>query len=158
MDWISTAKWFWCWWRRSNPFHRRPSRSERKVSHQILTVLFFLTSPQGHANWQRYSYLFNSLGGAIAISIAQNIFTNGLTANLPKDAPGVDPQIVIGAGAAYLRKVITPEQLPGVLLAYMAGLKQAFIISIACGAIGTICACFVEWKSVKGKKLVPTAA
>jgi hypothetical protein len=101
---------------------------------------------------------FNSLGGAIAISIAQNIFTNGLTANLPETAPDVDPKVVINAGASYLRKVITPEQLPGVLLAYMDGLKQAFIISIACGSIGTICACFVEWKSVKGKKLAPVAA
>jgi hypothetical protein len=110
--------------------------------------------PTGNA----IAIFFNSLGGAIAISIAQNIFTNGLTANLPNYAPDVDPRIVIGAGAAYLRLFIKPEQLPGVLLAYMAGLKQAFVISIACGAIGTICACFVEWKSVKGKKLVPTAA
>ena len=98
------------------------------------------------------------MGGAIAISIAQNIFTNGLTANLPKDAPGVNPKVVINAGAAYLRKVITPEQLPGVLMAYMAGLKQAFVIAIACGGIATICACFVEWKSVKGKKLTTVAA
>jgi hypothetical protein len=101
---------------------------------------------------------FNSLGGAIAISIAQNIFTNGLTTNLPKTAPDVNPKVVINAGASYLRRVVTPEQLPGVLLAYMDGLKQAFIISIACGGIGTICACFVEWKSVKGKKLAPVAA
>jgi hypothetical protein len=90
--------------------------------------------------------------------VAQNIFTNGLTSNLPKTAPDVDPKVVISAGATYLRKVITAAQLPGVLMAYMDGLKQAFIISIACGGIGTICACFVEWKSVKGKKLAPVAA
>ena len=101
---------------------------------------------------------FNSLGGAIAISIAQNIFSNGLKSNLPKYAPGVDPEVVINAGAAYLRKAVTAAQLPGVLLAYMDGLKQAFIISIACGAIATICACFVEWKSVKGKKIAAVAA
>lgn len=120
----------------------------------VQVVLSTKDMPTGNA----IAIFFNSLGGAIAISIAQNIFTNGLTTNLPKDAPGVDPQIVIGAGAAYLRNVISPEKLPGVLLAYMAGLKQAFVISIACGAIGTICACFVEWKSVKGKKLAPAAA
>jgi hypothetical protein len=101
---------------------------------------------------------FNSLGGAIAISIAQNIFSNGLKSNIPKYAPDVNPETVINAGAAYLRKVISPADLPGVLLAYMDGLKEAFIISIACGAIATICACFVEWKSVKGKKLAPVAA
>jgi hypothetical protein len=100
----------------------------------------------------------NSLGGAIAISIAQNIFTNGLSANLPKTAPDVNPKVVINAGAAYLRKVISPADLPGVLAAYMVGLKQAFVISIACGGIATIAACFVEWKSVKGKKIAAVAA
>jgi hypothetical protein len=120
----------------------------------VQVVLNSKDMPTGNA----MAIFFNSLGGAIAISIAQNIFTNGLTANLPHDAPGVDPQVVIGAGAAYLRNKIKPEQLPGVLLAYMAGLKQAFVISIACGAIGTICGCFVEWKSVKGKKIAPVAA
>ncbi len=101
---------------------------------------------------------FNSLGGAIAISVAQNIFSNGLKANLPKTAPDVNPSVVINAGAAYLRKAVTKAQLPGVLLAYMDGLRQAFVISIACGCIAVICACFVEWKSVKGKKLSPVAA
>ncbi|KAE9377137.1 MFS general substrate transporter [Stipitochalara longipes BDJ] len=120
----------------------------------VQVVLSAKDMPTGNA----MAIFFNSLGGAIAISIAQNIFSNGLKSNLPKYAPDVSPEVVINAGAAYLRKVITPAQLPGVLLAYMDGLKQAFIISIACGAIATICACFVEWKSVKGKKIAAVAA
>lgn len=100
----------------------------------------------------------NSLGGAVAISVAQNIFTNGLSAELPKTAPDVKPSVVINAGAAYLRNVISPADLPGVLQAYMLGLKQAFVISIACGGIAVISACFVEWKSVKGKKIAAVAA
>jgi hypothetical protein len=119
----------------------------------VQVVLSAKDMPTGNA----LASFFNSLGGAIAISIAQNIFMNGLISNLPKDAPGVDPQIVVGAGAMYLRKVINPEELPGVLLAYMAGLKHAFVVSIACGALATICACFVEWKSVKGNKIALVA-
>jgi hypothetical protein len=110
--------------------------------------------PTGNA----IAIFFNSLGGAIAISIAQNIFANGLKTQLPLDAPGVDPQIVISAGATYLRGVISAAQLPGVLQAYMAALQQAFVISIAVGGIGMICACFVEWKNVKGKKIELAAA
>jgi hypothetical protein len=119
----------------------------------VQVVLSAKDMPTGNA----LASFFNSLGGAIAISIAQNIFMNGLISNLPKDAPGVDPQIVVGAGAMYLRKVINPEELPGVLLACMAGLKHASVVSIACGALATICACFVEWKSVKGNKIALVA-
>jgi hypothetical protein len=120
----------------------------------VQVVLSSKDMPTGNA----IAIFFNSLGGAIAISVAQNIFSNGLTANLPHTAPDVNPSVVINAGAAYLRKAVTKAQLPGVLLAYMDGLRQAFVISIAVGCIATICACFVEWKSVKGKKLTPVAA
>lgn len=50
------------------------------------------------------------------------------------------------------------EDLPGVLKAYVAALTQAYVIAIACGALATIFACFVEWKNVKGKKITPVAA
>lgn len=110
--------------------------------------------PTGNA----ITIFFNSLGGAIAISIAQNIFSNGLKTNLPKYAPGVDPEAVIRAGATYLRGVVSEADLPGVLKAYMVALQQAFVISIAVGVIATACACWVEWKNVKGKKIVPAGA
>jgi hypothetical protein len=32
------------------------------------------------------------------------------------------------------------------------------VLAIAVGGIAAICACFVEWKSVKGKKIMATAA
>ncbi len=110
--------------------------------------------PTGNA----IAIFFNSLGGAVAISMAQNLFSNGLKEYLPKTAPDVNPSVVINAGATYLRMYVTKAQLPGVLLAYMGGLRKAFVISIACGSIAVICSCFVEWKSVKGKKLAPAAA
>lgn len=101
---------------------------------------------------------FNSLGGAISISVAQNIFSNGLSANLPKYAPEVSAAGVINAGATHLREYVKPEYLAGVLKAYMAALSHAYVIPIAVGIIATICACFVEWKSVKGKTIIAAAA
>lgn len=120
----------------------------------IQVVLDSKDMPTGNA----IAIFFNSLGGAIAISIAQNIFSNGLKTQLPIDAPDVYPKVVITAGATYLRKVVSAAQLPGVLLAYMTALQQAYVMSIAVGGIAVICACFVEWKSVKGKQIVPAAA
>ncbi|KAH8592475.1 putative major facilitator superfamily transporter [Bisporella sp. PMI_857] len=120
----------------------------------VQVVLSSKDIPTGSA----IAIFFNSLGGAISISIAQNIFATGLTNNVPKYAPGVDAQTVIRAGATYLRQVVSPEDLPGVVQAYMKALNEAYIPAIAFGGIATFCACFVEWKSVKGKKIVPAGA
>ncbi|KAH7323762.1 major facilitator superfamily domain-containing protein [Rhexocercosporidium sp. MPI-PUGE-AT-0058] len=119
----------------------------------VQVVLDSKDMPTGNA----IAIFFNSLGGAISISIAQNIFSNGLKANLPKYAPGVNATTVVRAGATYLKNVITPEELPGVLHAYMIALQQAYVIPIVVGGIATVCACFVEWKNVKGKKIVAAA-
>lgn len=96
---------------------------------------------------------FNSLGGAISISIAQNIFSNALVKQLPIHAPDVDPRAVIAAGATHIREVVTRNQLPGVLLAYNDALTQAYILAIATAGLATLSSLLFEWKSVKGKKL-----
>ncbi|KAL3420899.1 major facilitator superfamily transporter [Phlyctema vagabunda] len=120
----------------------------------VQVVLNKADMPTGNA----VAIFFNSLGGAISISVAQNIFSNGLKENIPKYAPAASAELIVSAGATHLRDVVSPESLPGVLQAYMVALRNAFIIPIVVGGIGTICACFVEWKSVKGKKIVATAA
>jgi hypothetical protein len=115
----------------------------------VQVVLSNKDMPSGNA----LAIFSNSLGGAISISIAQNIFANGLKENLPKFAPGIPAELVIKAGATYLKNVVPKEFLPGVLKAYMAALAQSYILPIAVGGIATICALFVEWKSVKGKNI-----
>jgi hypothetical protein len=120
----------------------------------VQVVLNAKDMPTGNA----IAIFFNSLGGAISISIAQNVFANGLHENLPKYAPEVSADLVIASGATYLKNVIPKEFLASVLKAYMAALTDAYVIPIAVGGIATICACFVEWKSVKGKKIIATAA
>ena len=130
------------------------------LSYSLLTrtVPFIVLNAKDMPTGNAIAIFFNSLGGAVSISIAQNIFSNGLKVNLPKYAPGVDPATIIAAGATHLREAVSAAQLPGVLQAYMTALSDAFVISIAAGGIATILACFVEWKNVKGKKIVPTAA
>ena len=120
----------------------------------VQVVLSAKDMPTGNA----IAIFFNSLGGAISISIAQNIFSNGLVQNVPKYAPSVDAKTVINAGATYLRRVIPPAALAGVLKAYVIAIENAFILPIAVGSIAAVCAIFVEWKSVKGKKLTPGGA
>jgi len=120
----------------------------------VQVVLNAKDMPTGNA----IAIFFNSLGGAISISIAQNIFSNGLRSNLPKYAPSVSPEVVINAGATYLRKAVSAEALPGVLEAYMVALQQAYVIPIVVGGIATICAALVENRTIKGKKIEMGAA
>lgn len=96
---------------------------------------------------------FNSLGGAIAISIAQNIFSNTLVKEVPKFVTGVDTDVIENAGAAGLRQVVSASQLPGALLAYNKAITTAFILPISVGGLGFLSSLLFEWRSVKGKKL-----
>ncbi|KAJ7594495.1 major facilitator superfamily domain-containing protein [Mycena floridula] len=96
---------------------------------------------------------FNSLGGAIAISIAQNIFSNQLNKQLPIFAPDVDPALVLSAGATHLREVIPPQSIGGVLTAYAKALDTTFIPSIAFASLAVIVALGIQRVNVKGKAL-----
>lgn len=113
----------------------------------VQVVLNKKDMPVGNAT----TIFFNSLGGAISISIAQNIFSNTLIKEIPKRAPGVNPQIILHAGATHIRDVVTSAQLPGVLEAYNIAVTNAYILAIACAGIAFLCSLLFEWRSVKGK-------
>lgn len=83
--------------------------------------------------------VFQTLGGAFSTSAAQSAFVNRLLTTLPKTAPGVNPGQVLITGASDLQTVFPPDVLPGVLRAYMVGIKAAFIVAIA--FCGTACLC-----------------
>ncbi|MCJ1418886.1 hypothetical protein MMC32_005237 [Xylographa parallela] len=115
----------------------------------VQVVLSAKDMPTGNA----LTIFFNSLGGALAISVAQNIFSNTLLQQLVKLAPSLNPATIIAAGATHVADVTPPAQLPAVLQAYDIAVTRTYILSIATGCIAFICSLFMEWKSVKGKKL-----
>jgi hypothetical protein len=94
---------------------------------------------------------FQTIGGAIFISAGQSAFTNKMLERVPIDAPGVNPALVIATGATDLKNVFTAEQLPGILAAYMEGLRVAFAIAIACACVTFLLAFTPKWESIKGK-------
>jgi hypothetical protein len=96
---------------------------------------------------------FNSLGGALAISIAQNIFSNKLLQQLTARVPPQVTQAVINAGAAHVWEVTPPQYLDTVLAGYDYAVTSAFILAIASSGIAFFVSLFMEWKSVKGHKI-----
>ncbi|KIW12121.1 hypothetical protein PV08_09395 [Exophiala spinifera] len=94
---------------------------------------------------------FQTVGGAIFISAGQSGFTNKMLEEIPKRAPGVDSGLVVATGATELRKVFDAAQLPGILSAYMEGLRVPFAIAIACACVTFLLSFAPRWESIKGK-------
>ncbi|KAL0570431.1 MFS sugar transporter [Marasmius crinis-equi] len=88
-------------------------------------------------------------GGALFLSVAQNVFTNKLVAEIIKNAPGVNPMTVLGAGATVVRSVVPQESLTSVIKAYNQALVNAFYVSVAMACLSVVGSGFIEWKNVK---------
>ncbi|KAJ5742771.1 uncharacterized protein N7511_011172 [Penicillium nucicola] len=99
-----------------------------------------------------------TLGGAIFVSVGQNVFQNQLVQNLKIYAPDADAAKLISAGATMLRSVVSGPELHKVLVAYNAAITQTFYVAVAMSALSLVGPIFVEWISVKGKKVEMGAA
>ena len=100
----------------------------------------------------------NTLGGAIFVSVAQNVFTNALLDGVKQVVPDLNPAIVLATGATALKNVIPHQFLAGVQEAYNNAIVHAFYAGVSMGALSIIGSSLMEWKSVKGKKVVASAA
>ncbi|SCO82671.1 related to transporter (major facilitator superfamily) [Fusarium oxysporum] len=99
------------------------------------------------------------LGGALFVSVAQNLFTNQLVKNLMAlGIPNLHPEVIVHAGATSLRSMIDPEALPQVLTAYNAALVKTFELALIIRFLSILGALGVKWKSVKGKEVAPGGA
>jgi hypothetical protein len=99
-----------------------------------------------------------TLGGALFVSVGQNVLTNRLVSGLLEVVPSMDPNIVLQTGATSLKSAIDPKYLSGVLFAYNRALDQTFYVVTATGCLTLIGALGMEWRSVKGKTVVAAAA
>lgn len=108
-----------------------------------------------------------NLGSTVAISISQSIFHNYLPPLLSQYAPGVNATSVLEAGAANIRGLVAPEQLPGLLIAYSKALTQMFVstpnpwhvnmvltlldqyLPAACSALACLASIWLGWERVK---------
>ncbi|TVY52678.1 Aspyridones efflux protein [Lachnellula cervina] len=99
-----------------------------------------------------------TLGGALFVSIGQNVFANKLVEGLAKYAPSVDSNLVLSTGATSIQKSIDPAVLPGVTMAYNSGLTEAYLVATIMATFTIIGSLSIEWKSVKGKNIEMGAA
>ncbi|KAI9893631.1 MAG: hypothetical protein M1814_006427 [Vezdaea aestivalis] len=92
-----------------------------------------------------------TLGGALFVSVGQNVFQNRLAAGFSQIAD-LDLNLVT-AGATTIRDLVPKNLLPQVLQAYNRALTQTFYAATAMAAISIFGSVAMEWVSVKGKKI-----
>jgi hypothetical protein len=100
--------------------------------------------------------VFQCLGGTVFNSAAQAAFVNSMIRTLPDNAPGVDAQKVVQTGATEIRHVFSPEQVPGIVESYMAGIKVALAVALAACCVSFLVSLFNERKRL-GKEQVKDA-
>jgi MFS transporter, DHA2 family, glioxin efflux transporter len=110
-----------------------------------------LVTPSDLSSVTAQTLFFQTIGGAFFISAAQAAFANKLLIRVVTTAPTANPLLVLATGATELREVFTPEQIEGILVAYMAGLKDTFAIAIAAAGVTFLLAFAPRWESLKGK-------
>ena len=74
---------------------------------------------------------FQTVAGAALVSTGQAVFANELLRSAPRYVPGVSPAAVVATGATALRSAFPAEDLPGLIRAYMTGLKDTYALAIA---------------------------
>lgn len=96
------------------------------------------------------------MGGSLFVSVGSNVFGNKLAEYVAEYAPGLDIAVVVGAGATSIQTTIRdqyPQDADGVTLAYNNALMQTFLVAVALAAVSIVGSGFMEWRSVKGKKI-----
>lgn len=89
-----------------------------------------------------------SLGGALFVSIGQNVFTSKLISGL-HDVADLDPQTILNTGATALRHVVDANALPAVLLAYNDALVRVFYVAVATACASLLGGLGMEWIDIK---------
>ena len=89
-----------------------------------------------------------TLGGAVFVSVGNNIFDTRFAHNLVK-IPGIDVGSVAAAGATDLRNMVPASLLPQVLVAYNDALRATFYLITALTCFTIFGSSTMQWKSVK---------
>lgn len=102
--------------------------------------------------------LFQLLGGAVIVSVAQNVFSNELLKKVTAAVPSINPASILNAGATDLKNVVAKGDLAAVILAYNDALTTTFYVAVAMASLSILGSSLIRWKSIKGKNVAAVAA
>lgn len=101
--------------------------------------------------------LFQTLGGAVFASVAQNVIDSALIKNLASaKIPGINPAGIVSAGATELRSLVPAAYLQQFLSLYNDAVIKGFTVAVGTASSVIVGALLVEWVSTK-KDMKPKA-
>ena len=98
---------------------------------------------------------FQALGGALAISIGQNVLSNALLQQLIQ-LPQVDAASVIADGATDIATSVPPALQGSVKAAYSFALSRTYILPVAGGGAAFLASLGMENRTVKKRQTEPS--
>ncbi|KND91004.1 putative HC-toxin efflux carrier TOXA [Tolypocladium ophioglossoides CBS 100239] len=101
-------------------------------------------------------FFCQQLGGAIFVSVGQNVLNTKLISGLVSVVKDLDPQTIVNTGATTLRNVVPAADLPAVLVMYNEALRWVFIVGAVMASLSALGSFTLEWRSVKGKPGPPS--
>lgn len=90
---------------------------------------------------------FQFLGGALAPSVGQNLFTDNLLRHLA-EVRGVDGAAVVAAGARDFREIVPLELMDAVIDAFASALRNVFWVALATPVLAWIVSWAMEWRKI----------
>ncbi|KAI6838779.1 MFS general substrate transporter [Hortaea werneckii] len=97
-------------------------------------------------------FFAQQLGGAIFVSVGQNVLNSKLVSGIVRLVPDLSPERILNTGATELRRIVPANDLQGVLVAYNLALRQVFVVATAMACLAALGAFGLEWRSVKAKE------
>ncbi|KAH8722588.1 major facilitator superfamily domain-containing protein [Phaeosphaeriaceae sp. PMI808] len=94
---------------------------------------------------------FQMLGGALAPSVGQNLFTDALLRNLRK-IQGIDGTVIVAAGAKGFRGIVPPDLMNAVVDSFNSALRNVFWVALATPALAWIISWAMEWRRLPDSK------
>lgn len=91
-----------------------------------------------------------NLGGAVFVSVAENVFTDKLVKSL-QAVPGfsLTRQAIVEMGAIKIKNFVAREWLSLVMEGYRLAIRNAFLVGTGLAACSMTGALLVEWRSIK---------
>lgn len=96
-------------------------------------------------------FLMQQLGGAVFLSVCQNIFATNLVRRLAGVA-GLDAQQIVDTGATAIRKIVPASEIEAVVDAYNYGITKVFLVAAILSAGTIVGVAMMEWKGITDKK------
>ncbi|EON98258.1 putative efflux pump antibiotic resistance protein [Phaeoacremonium minimum UCRPA7] len=93
---------------------------------------------------------FQVLGGSFGITASQSGFNNQLIRTAATTAPTVSAAALLGTGATDIHTAFSANQIPGIVLAYLAGLRVVWAITISLAGVSLLVTAAVSWKRLHG--------